>query len=118
MRTVFSSSRGLSSVYSAYHRVIFERTSHSYSNEQPWSAVKGRSPRIYSCDNMNEVKEGKASVLFPKSVFYNPVQEFNRDLTIAVISQFVKDKQETEQKERQGGRKFVRTRRSHICWQC
>lgn len=29
------------------------------------------------------VKEGKASVLFPgaNEVFYNPVQEFNRDLT-------------------------------------
>lgn len=29
------------------------------------------------------VKEGKASILFPSAneVFYNPVQEFNRDLT-------------------------------------
>lgn len=29
------------------------------------------------------VKEGKASILFPNAneVFYNPVQEFNRDLT-------------------------------------
>ena len=29
------------------------------------------------------VKEGQAEILFPKSesVFYNPVQEFNRDLT-------------------------------------
>ncbi len=33
------------------------------------------------------VQEGKAKVLFPsqKDVFYNPVQEFNRDLSIAVI---------------------------------
>ncbi|KAK3098987.1 hypothetical protein FSP39_024964 [Pinctada imbricata] len=45
------------------------------------------------CDSMDEVKEGKATVLFPKAVFYNPVQEFNRDLTVAVISQFVKDRQ-------------------------
>lgn len=37
------------------------------------------------------VKEGKAEILFPKSrdVFYNPVQEFNRDLSIAVITQYV-----------------------------
>lgn len=30
-----------------------------------------------------EVKEGKATILFPSAneVFYNPVQEFNRDLT-------------------------------------
>ena len=29
------------------------------------------------------VKEGKAEILYPKgnNVFYNPVQEFNRDLT-------------------------------------
>lgn len=29
------------------------------------------------------VKEGKAAILFPSAneVFYNPVQEFNRDLT-------------------------------------
>lgn len=39
------------------------------------------------------VKEGKAEVLYPPYVFfYNPVQEFNRDLTIAVISQFSKEK--------------------------
>jgi tRNA G26 N,N-dimethylase Trm1 len=31
------------------------------------------------------VTEGKATILFPKSgeVFYNPVQEFNRDLSIS-----------------------------------
>uniref|UniRef100_H2ZLY1 tRNA (guanine(26)-N(2))-dimethyltransferase n=1 Tax=Ciona savignyi TaxID=51511 RepID=H2ZLY1_CIOSA len=40
------------------------------------------------------VKEGKASILFPSenSVFYNPVQEFNRDVTIAVITEFIKAK--------------------------
>lgn len=39
----------------------------------------------------NTIKEGKAEVLFPKNVFYNPVQEFNRDLTIAVISEFSRE---------------------------
>jgi len=39
----------------------------------------------------NVVTEGKATILQPESVFYNPVQEFNRDLTIAVISEFAKD---------------------------
>ncbi|KAI9305590.1 N2,N2-dimethylguanosine tRNA methyltransferase [Cunninghamella echinulata] len=35
----------------------------------------------------NTVTEGKATILFPKSneVFYNPVQEFNRDMSIAAI---------------------------------
>ncbi|KAG8177922.1 hypothetical protein JTE90_015357 [Oedothorax gibbosus] len=38
------------------------------------------------------VTEGKAEVLFPSShdVFYNPVQEFNRDLSIAILKQFIK----------------------------
>ena len=36
--------------------------------------------------NYNKVVEGKAKVYFPKTknqVFYNPIQEFNRDLSIA-----------------------------------
>uniref|UniRef100_A0A665VYP4 tRNA (guanine(26)-N(2))-dimethyltransferase n=1 Tax=Echeneis naucrates TaxID=173247 RepID=A0A665VYP4_ECHNA len=39
------------------------------------------------------VKEGRASILFPNAneVFYNPVQEFNRDLTCAVITEFARD---------------------------
>ena len=44
-----------------------------------------------AADNFTTVQEGKAIVLFPRSnsVFYNPVQEFNRDLSIAVIKQFI-----------------------------
>jgi tRNA (guanine26-N2/guanine27-N2)-dimethyltransferase len=40
----------------------------------------------------NRTREGQAEILFPKTeeVFYNPVQEFNRDLSVAVISQFCK----------------------------
>jgi tRNA (guanine26-N2/guanine27-N2)-dimethyltransferase len=39
----------------------------------------------------SQVGEGQASILFPKKnqVFYNPVQEFNRDLSCAVIQKFV-----------------------------
>ncbi|KAM4585371.1 tRNA (guanine(26)-N(2))-dimethyltransferase [Odontesthes bonariensis] len=39
------------------------------------------------------VNEGKAAILFPSAneVFYNPVQEFNRDLTCAVITEFSRD---------------------------
>ena len=38
------------------------------------------------------VKEGSAKMLFPKAgdVFYNPVQEFNRDISIAVIHEYAK----------------------------
>ncbi len=34
--------------------------------------------------------EGKCEVYLPTSVFYNPVQEFNRDLTISVIREHAK----------------------------
>ncbi|VDL89957.1 unnamed protein product [Schistocephalus solidus] len=37
-----------------------------------------------------KVREGSAEVKLPDSVFYNPVQEFNRDITIAVIRNFLK----------------------------
>ncbi|KAF7655710.1 hypothetical protein LDENG_00051880 [Lucifuga dentata] len=39
------------------------------------------------------VREGKAAILFPNAneVFYNPVQEFNRDLTCAVVTEFARD---------------------------
>ncbi|KAL1238494.1 tRNA (guanine(26)-N(2))-dimethyltransferase [Trichinella spiralis] len=37
-----------------------------------------------------EIKEGKAKITFREgSVFYNPVQEFNRDLSVAVLKTFV-----------------------------
>ncbi|TRY87437.1 hypothetical protein DNTS_017195 [Danionella cerebrum] len=39
------------------------------------------------------VNEGKAAILFPSAneVFYNPVQEFNRDLTCAVLTEFSRE---------------------------
>lgn len=38
------------------------------------------------------IKEGQAEIrLTSDKVFYNPVQEFNRDLSIAVLSVFTKD---------------------------
>jgi tRNA (guanine26-N2/guanine27-N2)-dimethyltransferase len=45
------------------------------------------------------VQEGKAKVLFPsqKDVFYNPVQEFNRDLSIAVIKLHARQQRRTRE---------------------
>ena len=42
-------------------------------------------------ENLTEVKEGRAVVLYPdsESVFYNPVQKFNRDLSILAIKEFL-----------------------------
>ena len=39
----------------------------------------------------NLVSEGQAAILQPATVFYNPVQEFNRDITIAFISEFAEE---------------------------
>ena len=36
-------------------------------------------------------------------VFYNPVQQFNRDMSIAVINQFVKDRENDEVFKEKGG---------------
>uniref|UniRef100_A0A0N5A2U7 tRNA (guanine(26)-N(2))-dimethyltransferase n=1 Tax=Parastrongyloides trichosuri TaxID=131310 RepID=A0A0N5A2U7_PARTI len=48
-----------------------------------------------------EIVEGKAKLYFDgeKEAFYNPVQEFNRDLTITVLRQFVKDKEDKSKKD-------------------
>lgn len=45
-------------------------------------------------DKFDICSEGKAKILIPqgkKGVFYNPVQEFNRDLSVAVLTVFAKD---------------------------
>ncbi|PAV75256.1 hypothetical protein WR25_17696 isoform B [Diploscapter pachys] len=44
-------------------------------------------------DDITIVQEGKARVAFHGPVFYNPVQEFNRDLTVLVLRQFVADRE-------------------------
>ena len=58
-------------------------------------------PQVNLKEQFNEICEGKAKILFPKgnTVFYNNVQVFNRDLSVAVIKLFSKIyKQEKEQK--------------------
>ncbi|XP_045624575.1 tRNA (guanine(26)-N(2))-dimethyltransferase [Procambarus clarkii] len=48
------------------------------------------------------VSEGKAEVLFPSShdVFYNPVQEFNRDLSVAVLRIFAAEFKKLEREKK------------------
>lgn len=42
--------------------------------------------------NQKSIREGKAEIfLTTGNVFYNPVQEFNRDLSIAVLTIFCED---------------------------
>ncbi|XP_074649968.1 tRNA (guanine(26)-N(2))-dimethyltransferase-like [Tubulanus polymorphus] len=58
-----------------------------------------------SAETDNVVSEGKARIFSPKTVFYNPVQEFNRDLTISVITEFAKQHFDDLQNGRIKGRK-------------
>lgn len=43
----------------------------------------------YNDSKYQKVSEGKASIIFPsnekRDVFYNPIQQFNRDITITAI---------------------------------
>ncbi|XP_068176929.1 tRNA (guanine(26)-N(2))-dimethyltransferase [Antennarius striatus] len=78
----------------------------SKTSQPPPSPAEGSSPALIDTAADKEktlpvgllpgetvIKEGKASILFPNAneVFYNPVQEFNRDLTCAVITEFARD---------------------------
>ncbi|XP_075996153.1 tRNA (guanine(26)-N(2))-dimethyltransferase [Genypterus blacodes] len=57
------------------------------------AATDGKKPQTGLLPGETVVREGKAAILFPSAneVFYNPVQEFNRDLTCAVITEFARD---------------------------
>lgn len=57
------------------------------------------------------VKEGKAEVLFPSShdVFYNPVQEFNRDLSVAVLRVFAAEYKKLEREKKKQAKLKERT---------
>ncbi|KAJ2693357.1 RNA methyltransferase tRNA(m5U54)methyltransferase, partial [Coemansia spiralis] len=50
-------------------------------------AAADRAPAAYAVDDYQQIKEGQATILFPRNneVFYNPVQQFNRDMSIAAI---------------------------------
>ncbi|XP_013877500.1 tRNA (guanine(26)-N(2))-dimethyltransferase isoform X2 [Austrofundulus limnaeus] len=52
-----------------------------------------KSPAVDLLPGETVVREGKAAILFPNAneVFYNPVQEFNRDVTCAVVTEFARD---------------------------
>lgn len=48
--------------------------------------------KMEASSGQKSIKEGKAEILLKTDkVFYNPVQEFNRDLSIAVLTVFVND---------------------------
>ena len=55
-------------------------------------------------EEWNQITEGNANVLFPKgvknNVFYNPVQETNRDISVAAIQSYINLVKEEESKLR------------------
>lgn len=57
----------------------------------------------YNIDDFNLVKEGMATILAPKQdkVFYNPIQQFNRDLSIMCAKAWLNQYQDTKERARE-----------------
>ena len=57
--------------------------------------------------SFESITEGSTTIYVTNAkstdVFYNPVQQFNRDMSVAVINQFVKDRQEDNSFKEKGG---------------
>uniref|UniRef100_A0A8C1RC59 tRNA (guanine(26)-N(2))-dimethyltransferase n=1 Tax=Cyprinus carpio TaxID=7962 RepID=A0A8C1RC59_CYPCA len=72
-----------------FNAIPMEETKPSGSTES--SQTSSTEPGLLPGETV--VREGKAAILFPSAneVFYNPVQEFNRDLTCAVITEFARE---------------------------
>ena len=51
--------------------------------------------------SLKTIREGSAEILVAEHVFYNPVQEFNRDLSICVLTTFSRIYQREKSAERQ-----------------
>lgn len=62
--------------------------SNAQSNEENKTNVK-----VYKGNEYTIITEGKADILYPihHQVFYNPVQQFNRDISILSIKLFIDD---------------------------
>lgn len=79
------------------HRGLRSMDPNDLNTDPPPTAVEsptgGMESKLPVLPGETVVKEGKAAILFPSAneVFYNPVQEFNRDLTCAVITEFARD---------------------------
>uniref|UniRef100_A0A6J0UA17 tRNA (guanine(26)-N(2))-dimethyltransferase n=2 Tax=Pogona vitticeps TaxID=103695 RepID=A0A6J0UA17_9SAUR len=60
------------------------------------NATQSKAAQSDGCDPVKNgetvITEGRAKIIFPSAneVFYNPVQEFNRDLTCAVLTEFAR----------------------------
>lgn len=58
-------------------------------------------------EKLKTIREGSAEILVAEHVFYNPVQEFNRDMSISVLSTFSRifqrEKAETRRKKSKKG---------------
>jgi hypothetical protein len=61
-------------------------------NDAPASSDVGRK-EIWQGEEFTLVEEGKAKILYPKGhqVFYNPVQEYNRDMSVMMLRLFAQE---------------------------
>lgn len=71
---------------------IKDKTSHIFLQSSRFNMDNALPSKKQKLEGVTTIKEGKAEILVEDNrIFYNPVQEFNRDLSITVLSQFAKD---------------------------
>lgn len=56
-------------------------------------AKEGLPTATWQGEDYHLVEEGKAKILYPKGhqVFYNPIQEYNRDMSVMMLRLFAED---------------------------
>lgn len=62
--------------------------------------ILNKIPFFQAESNSTNIKEGSAEIISGGNVFYNPVQEFNRDLSISVLNVYFKILQEERSKSK------------------
>ncbi|KAF2363069.1 tRNA methyltransferase Trm1 [Trinorchestia longiramus] len=95
-------------------------------NRNPMDTLTSTTKKINGVKNVDidgetfsELSEGQGKVLIPScnQVFYNPVQEFNRDISITVLrlfaSQFMQEKNTSRKRKRQQISKSAEAEKSH-----
>jgi tRNA (guanine26-N2/guanine27-N2)-dimethyltransferase len=75
----------------------------------------GTMPEDAQLKEFTTVTEGRATILFPKDqVFYNPAQQFNRDLSVAAIRTWSEESHTTKKQIRQAARDTKKNKNASV----
>uniref|UniRef100_A0A182QVX7 tRNA (guanine(26)-N(2))-dimethyltransferase n=1 Tax=Anopheles farauti TaxID=69004 RepID=A0A182QVX7_9DIPT len=81
-------------------RIIYEIKFFGERNQHYRSITNMAGEGVTASGVLKTIREGSAEILVADHVFYNPVQEFNRDLSICVLTTFSKIYQREKDEER------------------